>query len=68
VPYIRCAECGVTSFSVAGWSHVDHCGACGRQLPRASLANVVSRRLTPRGRLDQSQIERSSHGPARATP
>jgi hypothetical protein len=37
VPYVRCAGCGLTSFSVAGWSHIDHCGVCGHELPLGAL-------------------------------
>jgi hypothetical protein len=40
VPYVRCARCGLTSFSVAGWSHVDQSRAAG-PIFRATEARVL---------------------------
>ena len=34
MPYVRCSKCGQLAFSAARWSHIDHCGRCGAELPR----------------------------------
>jgi hypothetical protein len=31
----------MTSFSVAGWSHIDHCGTCGDELPTGPLTRAA---------------------------
>jgi hypothetical protein len=32
VPYVRCPRCGLTNFTVARWSHIDHCVRCATEL------------------------------------
>jgi hypothetical protein len=33
MPYVRCARCGLETFTVARWSGVDHCTGCDAVLP-----------------------------------
>jgi hypothetical protein len=33
MPYVTCARCGLTAFSAARWSSVEHCAGCGSELP-----------------------------------
>jgi ribosomal protein L37E len=34
MPYVRCARCGLTAYSVAYRLDVEHCAKCGAELPR----------------------------------
>jgi transposase-like protein len=36
MPYMRCPRCGLSTFSVAGWSTVDRCERCEAELPRST--------------------------------
>ena len=32
MPLMRCPHCGEDTFTIVGWSDLDHCASCGRQL------------------------------------
>lgn len=66
MPYVRCARCGLTSFTVAGWSHVDHCPRCGNALSRES-APATARHDRHERTSSRPSTERSRHGPYRTT-
>jgi hypothetical protein len=42
---VTCAGCGATVFTIAGWSDLDHCPACGRRL---AVGEPVGGRFVPR--------------------
>jgi hypothetical protein len=39
--YVKCVRCGMTSFTVAYWSNIDHCGRCGAELPRPAVRSAA---------------------------
>jgi hypothetical protein len=47
--YVECARCGLSAYTVARWSSIDHCARCGEQLPRRAT-NVTPIAAHPRFR------------------
>ena len=54
MPLIRCPHCGDDTFTIAGWSDLDHCATCGRTLGERRIeigaAPGAKERLAPRPR------------------
>ncbi len=38
MPLIRCPHCGEDTLTLAGWSDLDHCATCGRELVERRVA------------------------------
>jgi ribosomal protein L37E len=55
--YVECVRCGLTAYSAARWSTIDHCARCGAPLPHARSVTPIAR-LTP---------ERPADGPKLAS-
>lgn len=43
MPILRCPHCGSRTFSIEGWTDLDHCASCGRRLADASPDNLATR-------------------------
>jgi ribosomal protein L37E len=42
--YVECARCGLTAYTAACWSTIDHCVRCGAPLPhRARNVTPIAR-------------------------
>jgi hypothetical protein len=63
MPYVRCQHCGLTSFSVAQWSSIDHCSGCHAELPRSA----PGARRRPRPDVGSEVRERLYTAPGRRT-
>jgi hypothetical protein len=66
MPYVTCRNCGLTVYSAARFTSVDHCPGCGAELDRdwrdRSLLDAAQRALARHRR------ERRPSQPRRRTP
>jgi hypothetical protein len=58
VPYVLCSECGLQTYSAAGWAGIDDCPRCGRDLPATQNGATAVRSFTSQVRMAQVESAR----------